>query len=94
MYGTWIMGLPTDGSSRHNADDIGYMPFPISVNGEQYASAGADYSYGINVNASDDEKQAALVFVKWMTEKSGYAYNEDSLAIVPGSEYKDLIRRC
>lgn len=24
----------------------------------------------------------------WMTEKSGYAYNEDSLAIVPGSESK------
>ena len=39
---------------------------------EQYASAGADYSYGINVNASDDEKQAALIFVKWMTEKSGF----------------------
>lgn len=71
-----------------NADDIGYIPFPISVNGKQYASSGADYCYGINVNASDDEKQAALVFVKWMTEKSGYAYNEDSLAIVPGSESK------
>ena len=66
----------------------GYIPFPISVNGKQYASSGADYCFGINVNASDDEKQAALVFVKWMTEKSGYAYNEDSLAIVPGSESK------
>lgn len=82
------MGIPTDGSRRTNADDIGYIPFPISVNGKQYASSGADYCYGINVNASDDEKQAALVFVKWMTEKSGYAYNEDSLAIVPGSESK------
>lgn len=60
----------------------------ISVNGKQYASSGADYCYGINVNASDEEKQAALVFVKWMTEKSGYAYNEDSLALVPGSESK------
>ena len=60
------MGIPTDGR---------YIPFPISVNGKQYASSGADYCFGINVNASDDEKQAALVFVKWMTEKSGYAYN-------------------
>ena len=30
-----------------NAADIGYMPFPITVNGTQYASAGSDYCYGI-----------------------------------------------
>lgn len=66
VLGSWA--YPQMEAAGENADDIGYMPFPISVNGEQYASAGADYSYGINVNASDDEKQAALIFVKWMTE--------------------------
>ena len=86
VLGSWA--YPQMEAGGPNADDIGYIPFPISVNGKQYASSGADYCYGINVNASDDEKQAALVFVKWMTEKSGYAYNEDSLAIVPGSESK------
>ena len=44
-----------------------------------------DYSYGINVNASDDEKQAALIFVKWMTEKSGFSYNEDGLPVAKSS---------
>ena len=34
-------------AAGENGADIGYMPFPITVNGEQYASAGADYSYGI-----------------------------------------------
>ena len=86
VLGSWA--YPQMEAGGPNADDIGYIPFPISVNGKQYASSGADYCYGINVNASDDEKQAALVFVKWMTEKSGYAYNEDSLALVPGSESK------
>ena len=86
VLGSW--SYPQMEAGGPNADDIGYIPFPISVNGKQYASSGADYCYGINVNASDDEKQAALVFVKWMTEKSGYAYNEDSLALVPGSESK------
>lgn len=86
VLGSWA--YPQMEAGGPNADDIGYIPFPISVNGKQYASSGADYCFGINVNASDDEKQAALVFVKWMTEKSGYAYNEDSLAIVPGSESK------
>ena len=28
-----------------NADDIGYMPFPISIKGKQYASMGGNYSY-------------------------------------------------
>ena len=61
------------------------MPFPITVNGTLYASAGADYSYGINVNASDDEKAAAMVFVKWMTQESGFSYNEDGLPVAAGS---------
>ena len=54
---------------------------PITINGEQYAAAGADYSYGINVNASADEQAAAMVFVKWMTEESGFSYNEDGLPV-------------
>ena len=39
-------------AAGENGADIGYMPFPITVNDEQYASASADYSYGINVNAT------------------------------------------
>ena len=46
---------------------------------------GAAQLMGINVNATDDEKAAAMVFVKWMTEKSGFSYNEDGLPIVAGS---------
>lgn len=60
-----------------NAADIGYMPFPITqTDGKQYATSGGDYSYGINVNSSEENKEASMVFVKWMTEKSGFAYNE------------------
>ncbi len=64
-----------------NPDDIGYMSFPISINGKQFASSGPDYCYGINVNAAADNKKAALVFVKWMTEKSGFAFNEGGIPI-------------
>ncbi len=53
----------------------------MTVNGKQYASAGADYSYGINVHASDTEKKAALIFVKWMTDESKFSYNEDGLPV-------------
>ena len=80
--GSWA--YPQMEAAGKNASDVAYMPFPITVNGKQYASAGADYSYGINVNATDDEKAAAMVFVKWMTEESGFSYNEDGLPVKAG----------
>ena len=64
-----------------NADDIGYMPFPISIKGKQYASMGGNYSMGINKKSSKDNQEAAMIFVKWLTEKSNYAYNEGGVSI-------------
>ncbi len=83
VLGSWA--YPQMEAGGPNAADIGYMPFPITVNGQQYASAGADYSYAINVNASADEQAAAMVFVKWMTEESGFSYNEDGLPVAKSS---------
>ena len=70
VLGSWAVAQMK--AAGDNADDIGYMPFPITVNGKQYATAGPDYNYGINVNSSDDNKTAAMVFVKWMVEESGW----------------------
>lgn len=70
VLGSWAVAQMK--AAGDNPDDIGYMPFPITVNGQQYATAGPDYCYGINANASDDNKAAAMVFVKWMVEESGW----------------------
>lgn len=70
VLGSWAVAQMK--AAGDNADDIAYMPFPITVNGKQYATAGPDYGYGINVNSSDDNKAAAMVFVKWMVEESGW----------------------
>ncbi|MGN0352548.1 MAG: ABC transporter substrate-binding protein [Roseburia sp.] len=83
VLGSWA--YPQMEAAGENGADIGYMPFPITIDGTQYAAAGADYSYGINVNATEEEQAAAMVFVKWMTEESGFSYNEDGLPIVAGS---------
>lgn len=88
ILGSWA--YPQMEAAGPNAEDIGYMPFPISIDGQQYASSGPDYCFGINVNASEDEKAAAMVFVKWMTEESGFSYNEDGLPIVAGSDETKL----
>ncbi len=39
-----------------NPDDIGYMPFPITVNGKRAASSGGNYAYGINNKSSEDNQ--------------------------------------
>ena len=85
VLGSWA--LPQMKQAGDNADDVGYMPFPITVDGKQYAAAAADRGYAINANIKDDnEKQAAIIFVKWLVEKSGYAYNEYSLPVVKGTD--------
>ena len=70
VLGSWAIAQMK--AAGANADDIGYMPFPITVNGKQYTTAGPDYCYGINANASEDNQHAAMVFVKWLVEESGW----------------------
>ncbi|MBU3877897.1 ABC transporter substrate-binding protein [Faecalicatena sp. AGMB00832] len=74
-----------------NADDIGYMTFPITVEGKQYASAGGDYNYGINCNSSKDNQIAAMCYIKWLVEKSGFAQSEGGLSAVIGDEYPEAL---
>jgi ABC-type glycerol-3-phosphate transport system substrate-binding protein len=88
VLGSWA--YPQMEAAGEHAEDVGYMPFPITVDGKQYATAGPDYCYGINVNASDDEKAAAMVFVKWMTNESGFSYNEDGLPVDASSDKTKL----
>lgn len=75
-----------------NADDVAYMPFPITQpDGKQYAGAGGDYTYGINVNASPEQKLAAKYYVKWLTEESNFAYDEGGIPILKGAEYPPVL---
>jgi raffinose/stachyose/melibiose transport system substrate-binding protein len=71
-------------------EEVGYMPFPITVEGKQYSTAGPDSMYGININASSNDKIAAMIYIKWLTEKSGFAYSEYSIPIVKGDEKPEV----
>ena len=79
VLGSWAVSQIQ--ASGDNAEDVGYMPFPISVKGKQYATSAPDYAYGINKNSSTTDQEAAMIFVKWMTEKSNFAYNEGGISI-------------
>lgn len=91
VLGSWAYSQMRD--AGEHGDDIGYMSFPITVDGKQYASAGADYSYGINADTTTEKKEASLVFVKWLTEESGFSFNESGLPIQAGDEnYPELYK--
>lgn len=60
-------------------EDVGYMPFPISVNGKQATASGGNYAYGINNKSSEDNQIASMLFVKWMLEESTIFEDEGNI---------------
>jgi ABC-type glycerol-3-phosphate transport system substrate-binding protein len=88
VLGSWAYAQMVEAGDH--GDDVGYMPFPITVDGTQYALAGGDYSYGININSSDENKTASMIFIKWMTEESNWCYNEGGYTVVKGGQNPDM----
>lgn len=89
VLGSWAYSQMQ--AAGDHPEDIGYMSFPITVNGKQYASAGPDYAFAINKDSSDDNKLASMIFIKWMTEESGFSYNEAGIPIATDDDkYPDL----
>lgn len=74
-----------------NADDISYMPFPITINGTQYASAGADYCYGVNNSISEDNKIASMLYIKWLSESSNFAYDQGGVPVLKSQPYPETL---
>ena len=62
----------------------------IIIGDQQYVNAGGDYNYGINTNSSDENKTAALIFVKWMVERSNWCYNEGGYTVVKDGQNPDM----
>ncbi|MCL2034078.1 MAG: ABC transporter substrate-binding protein [Oscillospiraceae bacterium] len=89
VLGSWAIVQMQEGGP--NPDDIGYMSFPISVNGTQYATAGADYCYGINKNSSDEVKLASMLYIKYLVEKSNFDYDQGGIPTVKSHEFPSTL---
>ncbi len=88
VLGSWAVTQMQEAGP--NPDDIGYMTFPITVDGKQYATAGPDYNYGINANSSDENKLAAKLYIKFLMEQSNFAFDQGGIPTVVGAEYPDI----
>ena len=78
VLGSWAISQMKD--AGENADDVGYMPFPYSVDGQQYATSGTDYCYAINKNS--ENKAAAKAFVEFMVNESGLAVDQGGISLL------------
>jgi ABC-type glycerol-3-phosphate transport system substrate-binding protein len=84
--GSWaivqMQGAAT--AAGKDASVIGYMPWPTSVNGKQYAGAGGDYKIAINKNSPNQE--AAKAFVTWWLEQSNFAFDQGGIPPLLGAK--------
>ena len=87
VLGSWAISQMKDAGDH--ADDIGYMPFPVNVDGKQYATAGADYCYAINKNS--ENKATARAWIDYIEQESGYAESEGCISIVKGAALPDTL---
>lgn len=65
-----------------NPDDIGYMPFPVTVDGKQYSTSSADYCFGINSKSSEADILASKAYINWLITQSGYAQSQGAISVL------------
>lgn len=89
VLGSWAVQQCKD--VGNTPDDVGYMPFPITVDGKRYAGAGGNYSFGINNQASTENQIAGMVYMKWLIEESSIYTDEGSIPALKSGELPDAL---
>ena len=89
VLGSWCVQQFKDAGDH--PDDIGYMPFPITVNGKQSAASGGNYAYAVNKNSSEDNQIAAELYIKWLLEDSTIFEDEGSIPALKGEDLPDAL---
>ena len=84
VLGSWAVGQFQEAAGE-NADDVGFMPMPNTVNGQVNAQISADYCMGVNKNS--DNIELAQKFVKWYVGESGLQVKENVIPALVGAEY-------
>ncbi len=84
VLGSWCVEQ-FKGAGDH-PDDVGYMPFPITVGGKRSASSGGQYAYAINKNSSADNQIASMLYVKWLIEESTIFEDEGTIPALKGKD--------
>lgn len=85
VLGNWAV-TQLQAADEH-PDDVGYMPYPHTIDGERYNAAGGDYAYGINVNSKN--KAAARAWIDFMVNESGFAVSNGGISVLQSDPLPD-----
>ena len=61
-----------------NPADIGYMPFPVQVDGKFHSVISGDYKNAISIHSK--HKDAARAWVDWFADNSNYATDQGGVS--------------
>ncbi|GIQ70517.1 sugar ABC transporter substrate-binding protein [Xylanibacillus composti] len=88
VLGSWAI-TQIQGQAE-NPEDIAYMPFPYtSEDGTIYSTSGGDYKQAVNVNSNN--KEAALAWLYWFADESGYATSEGGISPLRGEAMPETL---
>lgn len=91
VLGSWAISQFQEAAVQVGADpaDVGYMPFPNSIDGKIYSVSSNDYMMSVNKNSANLD--AAMAYAKWFCTDSGFAQNEGEIAGLKGAPMPDTL---
>ena len=89
VLGSWCVNQFKEAGD--NPDDIGYMPFPITVGDKRAASAGGQYAFAVNNKTSADNQIASMLYIKWLIEESSIYDDEGSIPALKGKDLPESL---
>jgi ABC-type glycerol-3-phosphate transport system substrate-binding protein len=78
MLGSWAIVQMQDAATAKA--DIGYLPFPLQLNGKFHTVMAGDYKNAININSKN--KATARAWIDWFTNESNYAVDQGGISPV------------
>lgn len=91
VLGSWAISQFQEAAVQVGADpaDVGYMPFPNSVNGKIYSVSSNDYMMSVNKNSANPD--AAMAYARWFCTDSGFAQNEGEISGLKGAPMPETL---
>lgn len=89
VLGSWCVNQFKEAGSH--PEDIGYMPFPITVGGKRAASSSGQYAFAVNNKTSADNQIASMLYIKWLIEESTIYDDEGSIPALKGKDLPDSL---
>lgn len=91
VLGSWAIIQFQEAAEQAGADpaDIGFMPFPTTVDGKIYSVSSNDYMMSVNKNSAN--KDAAMAYARWFCTDSNFAANEGEIKGVKGAPMPECL---